>query len=44
MLLVRRVGHHRHDAWQLPGTFLHAGETLADAGNSHEALGKASAI
>lgn len=31
VLLVRRVGRHRHDSWQLPGTFLHEGETLADA-------------
>ena len=31
VLLVRRLGWHLHDAWQLPGTFLHEGETLADA-------------
>lgn len=36
VLLVRRVGTHRHDAWQLPGTFLHEGETLAEA--AHRAL------
>ena len=36
VLLVRRVGTHRHDAWQLPGTFLHQGETLAEA--AHRAL------
>lgn len=31
VLLTRRLGAHRHDAWQLPGTFLHEGERLADA-------------
>jgi 8-oxo-dGTP diphosphatase len=31
VLLVRREGSHRRDAWALPGTFLHEGETLADA-------------
>lgn len=36
VLLVRRVGTHRRDAWQLPGTFLHQGETLAEA--AHRAL------
>ena len=25
------VGRQRHDEWQLPSTFLHEGETLADA-------------
>ena len=36
VLLVRRAGKHQHDAWQLPGTFLHPGEILADA--CHRAL------
>lgn len=31
VLLVRRTGQHRHGACQLPGTFLHPGETLAQA-------------
>ncbi|HJE50376.1 MAG TPA: NUDIX domain-containing protein [Tessaracoccus flavescens] len=31
VLLIKREGRHLHDAWQLPGTFLHEGETLADA-------------
>ena len=31
VLLVRRAGSHKKGAWALPGTFLHAGETLADA-------------
>lgn len=31
VLLVQRMGHHGHGAWQLPGTFLHPGETLARA-------------
>jgi 8-oxo-dGTP diphosphatase len=31
VLLVRRAGSHRQHAWALPGTFLHEGETLADA-------------
>ncbi len=31
VLLVRRAGKHRHNTWQLPGTFLHEGETLTDA-------------
>jgi 8-oxo-dGTP diphosphatase len=31
VLLVRRDTAHRRDAWALPGTFLHAGERLADA-------------
>jgi ADP-ribose pyrophosphatase YjhB (NUDIX family) len=31
VLLVRRAGEHRHGAWQVPGTFLHPGETLARA-------------
>lgn len=31
VLLIRRLGEHRHDEWQLPGTFLHEGETLAEA-------------
>lgn len=31
VLVVRRDGGHRGGAWQLPGTFLHPGETLADA-------------
>jgi 8-oxo-dGTP diphosphatase len=31
VLLVRREGSHRKGAWALPGTFLHPGETLADA-------------
>src|SRR4051812_50167170 len=31
VLLVRRDSAHRRDAWALPGTFLHAGERLADA-------------
>lgn len=31
VLLVRRAGSHQRDAWQLPGTFLHPGERLADA-------------
>lgn len=30
-LVIRRLGTHRHDEWQLPGTFVHAGERLADA-------------
>lgn len=30
-LLVRRAGAHMRGAWQLPGTFLHPGETLAQA-------------
>jgi 8-oxo-dGTP diphosphatase len=31
VLLVRRDGSHHGQEWALPGTFLHAGETLADA-------------
>ena len=31
VLLVRRAGSHEKGAWALPGTFLHPGETLADA-------------
>ena len=31
VLLVRRAGSHEKGAWALPGTFLHAGETLTDA-------------
>ena len=31
VLLVRRAGTHKHGTWQLPGTFLHPGETLARA-------------
>ncbi len=31
VLVVRREGRHRSGAWQLPGTFLHPGERLADA-------------
>lgn len=31
VLLVRREGTHRHGQWLLPGTFIHPGETLADA-------------
>ena len=31
VLLVRRDSATRSDAWALPGTFLHEGETLADA-------------
>lgn len=31
VLLVRRAGKRRHDTRQLPGTFLHEGEILADA-------------
>ena len=31
VLLVRRAGRHRHGSWQLPGTFLHPGETLVRA-------------
>ncbi|MGY1810165.1 NUDIX hydrolase [Blastococcus sp. SYSU D00669] len=31
VLLVRRDGAHRRDAWALPGTFLHPRERLADA-------------
>lgn len=31
VLLVRRAGSHAHGAWALPGTFLHPGETLAQA-------------
>lgn len=31
VLLVRRAGTHRTGQWALPGTFLHEGETLADA-------------
>lgn len=31
VLIVRREGRHRSGAWQLPGTFLHPGETLRDA-------------
>jgi ADP-ribose pyrophosphatase YjhB (NUDIX family) len=31
VLLVRRAGSHEHGEWALPGTFLHPGETLADA-------------
>lgn len=31
VLLVRRTGQHGHGAWQLPGTFIHPGETLAGA-------------
>jgi ADP-ribose pyrophosphatase YjhB (NUDIX family) len=31
VLLVRRAGSHEHGAWALPGTFLHPGETLAEA-------------
>jgi ADP-ribose pyrophosphatase YjhB (NUDIX family) len=31
VLLVRRQGTHRHGQWLLPGTFIHPGETLADA-------------
>lgn len=31
VLLVRRAGSHEQGAWALPGTFLHPGETLADA-------------
>jgi ADP-ribose pyrophosphatase YjhB (NUDIX family) len=31
VLLVRRVGGTARHAWALPGTFLHEGETLADA-------------
>lgn len=31
VLLVRREGTHRHGQWLLPGTFIHAGETLSDA-------------
>lgn len=31
VLLVRRDSVDRRDAWAMPGTFLHEGETLADA-------------
>lgn len=31
VLLVRRAGAHKQGLWQLPGTFLHPGETLAAA-------------
>ena len=31
VLLVRRAGTHKHGTWQLPGTFLHPGETLGRA-------------
>lgn len=31
VLLVRRQGRHHGQEWALPGTFLHEGETLADA-------------
>lgn len=31
VLLVARAGRHGHGMWQLPGTFLHEGETLAQA-------------
>jgi 8-oxo-dGTP diphosphatase len=31
LLLIRRAGTHRKGAWALPGTFVHEGETLADA-------------
>lgn len=31
VLVVRREGQHRSGAWQLPGTFVHPGETLRDA-------------
>lgn len=31
VLLVRREGRHRRGQWLLPGTFVHPGETLADA-------------
>ncbi|MGB8021400.1 MAG: NUDIX domain-containing protein [Candidatus Nanopelagicales bacterium] len=31
VLLVQRTGRHGHGAWQLPGTFIHPGETLARA-------------
>lgn len=31
VLLVRREGQHRRGQWLLPGTFVHPGETLADA-------------
>ena len=31
VLLVQRAGSHEKGAWALPGTFLHVGETLADA-------------
>jgi 8-oxo-dGTP diphosphatase len=31
VLVVKRHGSHRTGSWQLPGTFLHEGETLADA-------------
>ncbi len=31
VLLVRRTGAHQNGAWALPGTFLHPGETLAQA-------------
>jgi 8-oxo-dGTP diphosphatase len=31
VLLIRRAGGHRRAEWALPGTFLHPGETLADA-------------
>lgn len=31
VLLVRRAGRHRRGQWLLPGTFVHPGETLADA-------------
>lgn len=31
VLLVRREGRHQRGAWCLPGTFVHPGETLAQA-------------
>lgn len=31
VLLVRREGRHRNGQWLLPGTFIHPGETLAQA-------------
>lgn len=31
VLLVRRAGSHQQGVWALPGTFLHPGETLAEA-------------
>jgi ADP-ribose pyrophosphatase YjhB (NUDIX family) len=31
VLLIRRQGRHRRGQWQLPGTFIHSGETLSAA-------------